>query len=161
MKELYEQYLGSKTTDLENRIKVMNDIIRQHPKMMEYVENKIDSCYGTHKVYLVHMKVNGEDILKLGYTKNTVESRFGEKRYAGSNKLEIIEVLRQHEFQAKGAKEFEKRLKKEFIDYKTTTDLTLPGKNEFYDIEHRALMLYNYDNLTTEYNEVFGLKSPN
>ena len=161
MKELYEQYLGSKGSELEDRITVMNNIIRQHPKMMDYIQTKIDSCYGTHKVYLVHMRVNGEDMLKIGYTKNSVEGRFGERRYAGRDNLEIVEILRQFEFQAKGAVDFEKRLKKDFVDYKTTTDLTLPGKGEFYDIEHREVMLQKYDTLTTEYTEVFGLKSPN
>ena len=162
MKELYEQYLGSKEKkSLEDRISVMNDIIRQHPKMMDYIQTKIDSCYGTHKVYLVHMRVNGVDMLKIGYTKNSVEGRFGERRYAGRDSLSIIEVIRQHELQAKGAVEFEKRLKKEFVDYKTTTDLTLPGKGEFYDIEHQEVMLGLYDTLSTEYDEVFGLKSPN
>ncbi len=68
MKELYEQYLGSKNSDLESRITVMNDIIRQHPKLMDYIQTKIDSCYGTHKVYLVHMKVNGVGMIKIGYS---------------------------------------------------------------------------------------------
>ena len=161
MKELYEQYLGSKNSDLESRITVMNGIIRQHPKLMDYIQTKIDSCYGTHKVYLVHMKVNGVGMIKIGYTKNSVEGRFGEKRYAGRDNLEIVEILRQFEFQAKGAVTFEKRLKREFVDYKTTTNLTLPGKGEFYDIEYQKPMLNLYDTLTTEYNEVFGLKSPN
>lgn len=162
MKELYEQYLGSKENpELEDRISVMNNIIRQHPKLMDYIQTKIDSCYGTHKVYLVHMKVGGEDMLKIGYTKNSVEGRFGEHRYAGRDNLEIVEILRQFEFQAKGAVDFEKRLKKDFKEYKTTTDLTLPGKGEFYDIEHKEVMLRIYDTLTTEYTEVFGLKSPN
>ncbi len=161
MKELYEQYLGSKDSDLEGRITVMNNIIRQHPKMMDYIQTKIDSCYGTHKVYLVHMRVNGEDMLKIGYTKNSVEGRFGERRYAGRDNLEIVEILRQFEFQAKGAVDFEKRLKRDFVNYKTTTDLTLPGKGEFYDIEYKEVMLQMYDTLTTEYTEVFGLKSPN
>jgi hypothetical protein len=162
MKELYEQYLGSKQSEsLEDKINVMNEIVRQNPKMMDYIQNKIDSCFGTHIVYLVHAKVEGVDMLKIGYTKNTVKSRFGEKRYDGSNKLVIVEVLRQLEFQAKGAKDFEKRMKRDFVDYKTTTNLTLPGKNEFYDIEHQEVMLGLYDTLSTEYTEVFGLKSPN
>ena len=159
---LYEQYLNTKGSDqLEVRINIMNDIIREHPKLMDYIQTKLDSCYGTHKVYLVHMRVNGVDMLKLGYTKNTVEGRFGEKRYSGRNKLEIVNVLRQCEFQAKGAVDFEKHLKSIFLGYKIKTDLTLPGKGEFYDIKHQEDMLVEYDSLKGDFEGVFGLKSPN
>jgi hypothetical protein len=162
MRELYEQYLNSKSSQsLEEKIGVMNDIIRQHPKLMDYIQTKIDSCYGTHRVYLVHMRVNGEDMLKIGYTKNSVEGRFGEHRYAGRDSLEIIEVLKQNKFQAKGAIDFEKHLKKEYKDFKIKTDLTLPGKGEFYDIEHKELMLRIYDEISETYNDVVGLKAPN
>ena len=162
MKELYEQYLNSKTSNsLEDRIEVMNNIIRQHPKLMDYIQTKIDSCYGTHRVYLVHMRVNGEDMLKIGYTKNSVEGRFGEHRYAGRDSLEIVEILRQDQFQAKGAIDFEKHLKSEYKNFKVTTDLTLPGKGEFYDIQYKDIMLERYDILSDTYTNVFGLKSPN
>jgi len=162
MRELYEQYLNSKSSQsLEEKIGVMNDIIRQHPKLMDYIQTKIDSCYGTHRVYLVHMRVNGEDMLKIGYTKNSVEGRFGEHRYAGRDSLEIIEVLKQNKFQAKGAIDFEKHLKKEYKDFKIKTDLTLPGKGEFYDIEYKELMLRIYDEISETYNDVVGLKAPN
>ena len=162
MRELYEQYLNSKSSQsLEEKIGVMNDIIRQHPKLMDYIQTKIDSCYGTHRVYLVHMRVNGEDMLKIGYTKNSVEGRFGEHRYAGRDSLEIIEVLKQNKFQAKGAIDFEKHLKKEYKDFKIKTDLTLPGKGEFYDIEHKELMLRIYDEISETYNDVVELKAPN
>ena len=51
---LYETYLNTKSSgSVEDRIEVMNDIIRQNPKLMDYIETKIDSCYGTHIVYLV------------------------------------------------------------------------------------------------------------
>ena len=162
MRELYEQYLNSKSSQsLEEKIGVMNDIIRQHPKLMDYIQTKIDSCYGTHRVYLVHMRVNGEDMLKIGYTKNSVEGRFGEHRYDGRDSLEIIEVLKQNKFQAKGAIDFEKHLKKEYKDFKIKTDLTLPGKGEFYDIEHKETMLRIYDEISETYNDVIGLKAPN
>jgi hypothetical protein len=162
MKELYEQYLNSKTSNsLEDRIEVMNNIIRQHPKLMDYIQTKIDSCYGTHKVYLVHMKVNGEDMLKVGYTKNSVEGRFGEKRYAGRDNLEIVEILRQGQFQAKGAIDFEKVLKSEYKNFKVKTDLTLPGKGEFYSIDYKDIMLERYDLLSGTYKNTFGLKAPN
>ncbi len=159
---LYETYLNTKSSgSVEDRIEVMNDIIRQNPKLMDYIETKIDSCYGTHIVYLVYMKVNGKDMLKIGYTKNSVEGRFGEKRYAGRDSLEIIEIQREQRLQAKGAIEFEKELKKRFKDYQVKSDLTLPGKGEFYDIMFLDEMVKIYDDEYPKYISVVGLKAPN
>jgi hypothetical protein len=159
---LYETYLNTKSSgSVEDRIEVMNDIIRQNPKLMDYIETKIDSCYGTHIVYLVNMRVNGEDMLKIGYTKNSVDGRFGEHRYAGRDSLEIVEKIREEKLQAKGAIEFEKSLKEKFKDFKITTDLTLPGKGEFYDIVFYDEMIRVYDEEYPKFINVIGLKSPN
>ena len=159
---LYETYLNTKSSgSLEERIMVMSEIIRQNPKLMDYIETKIDSCYGTHIVYLVYMKVNGKDMLKIGYTKNSVEGRFGEKRYAGRDSLEIVEIQREQRLQAKGAIEFEKELKKRFKDYQVKSDLTLPGKGEFYDIMFLDEMVKIYDDEYPKYISVVGLKAPN
>lgn len=159
---LYETYLNTKSSgSLEERITVMSEIIRQNPKLMDYIETKIDSCYGTHIVYLVYMKVNGKDMLKIGYTKNSVEGRFGEKRYAGRDSLEIVEIQREQRLQAKGAIEFEKELKKRFKDYQVKSDLTLPGKGEFYDIMFLDEMVKIYDDEYPKYISVVGLKAPN
>lgn len=159
---LYETYLNTKSSgSLEERIQVMGEIIRQNPKLMDYIETKIDSCYGTHIVYLVYMKVNGKDMLKIGYTKNSVEGRFGEKRYAGRDSLEIVEIQREQRLQAKGAIEFEKELKKRFKDYQVKSDLTLPGKGEFYDIMFLDEMVKIYDDEYPKYISVVGLKAPN
>ena len=159
---LYERYLNTKSSgSLEDRIQVMGEIIRQNPKLMDYIETKIDSCYGTHIVYLVYMKVNGKDMLKIGYTKNSVEGRFGEKRYAGRDSLEIVEIQREQRLQAKGAIEFEKELKKRFKDYQVKSDLTLPGKGEFYDIMFLDEMVKIYDDEYPKYISVVGLKAPN
>ncbi len=68
---LYEQYLTTKSLkSIEDRIEIMNEIIRQHPKLMDNIETKIDSCYGTHIVYLVYMKVNGVDTVYIWFKKN-------------------------------------------------------------------------------------------
>ena len=159
---LYETYLNTKSSgSLEDRIQVMGEIIRQNPKLMDYIETKIDSCYGTHIVYLVYMKVNGKDMLKIGYTKNSVEGRFGERRYAGRDSLEIVEVQREGKLQAKGAIDFEKTLKEKFKGYQVKSDLTLPGKGEFYDIMFLDEMIKVYDEQYPNYIGVVGLKAPN
>lgn len=158
---LYEQYLESKTSDTETKVEVINEIIKTYPKIIDYLYNRLDTCFGEYTVYLVHMKVNGEDMLKIGYTKNDVVSRFGEKRYSGQNSLEIIEVVRDNKLQAKGAVDFEKTLKIRMDDYRINSNLTLPGKNEFMSIEFKDEIVELYDSLFDDYKDVHGLKSPN
>jgi hypothetical protein len=144
---LYNRYENSKTQGEEEKIEV--------------IYNRLDTCFGEHTVYLVHMKVNGEDMLKVGYTKNDVVRRFGEKRYAGQNTLDIIEVVRDNKLQAKGAVDFEKKLKDMMVGYRTDSNLTLPGKNEFMDIQYKDDIVKMYDTFYEQYKDVEGLKSPN
>jgi hypothetical protein len=67
--ELYERYNCSKEQDLETKIGVLNEIMRKYPKIVDYIYNRVDTCYGPHIVYLVHMRVGGVDMLKIGYTR--------------------------------------------------------------------------------------------
>ena len=159
--ELYERYKRSKSQDLDEKISVLNDIIRQYPKIIDYVYNRVDTCFGPHIVYLVHMRVGGVDMLKIGYTKNSVEGRFAESRYAGRDEIEIVEIIRENTLQAKASVDFEKGLKTSCVQYAITTDLTLPGKGEFMDIQHRDAIIEIYDRLYPTFVEVVGLKAPN
>lgn len=159
--ELYERYKRSKSQDLDVKIEVLNEIIRKHPKIIDYIYNRVDTCYGPHIVYLVHMRVGGVDMLKIGYTKNSVEDRFAESRYAGRDAIEIVEIIRQNTLQAKASVDFEKVLKTTCAPYAITTKLTLPGKGEFMDIQHRDIILEKYDTLYPTFENVVGLKAPN
>jgi hypothetical protein len=159
--ELYERYKNSKSQDIDAKIEVLNDIIRRYPKIIDYIYNRVDTCYGPHIVYLVHMRVAGIDMLKIGYTKNSVEARFSESRYAGRDAIEIVEIIRQNTLQAKASVDFETALKTSCTPYAITTDLTLPGKGEFMDIEHRDAIIQVYDTLYPTFLEVVGLKAPN
>jgi hypothetical protein len=163
MDNLFEHYNQvKKTKDLFQKVAVLNQIIEKYPKLIDYLFNKVDSCFGTHKVYLIHMNVNGQDMIKLGYTKqNDVSVRFSEKRYAGRDEIKIVEILREGELQAKGAIEFEKFLKETFSSFKKTTSLTLPGKGEFYEMIHKDFMVNKYDENFTQFESIVGLKSPN
>lgn len=161
MMELYERYNDSKGQDLETKIGVLNDIIRTYPKIMDYIYNRVHSCFGEHIVYLVHMRVNGVDMLKIGYTKNSVEGRFSESRYAGRNTIEIVQIIRQNKLQAKASVEFETALKDGCKSYGIKTELTLPGKGEFMDIQHLDDIVNQYDTLYPNFLQVVGLKSPN
>ena len=159
--ELYERYNNSKGEDIETKIGVINDIIRAYPKIIDYIYNRVDTCFGPHIVYLVHMKVGGVDMLKIGYTKNSVEGRFSESRYAGRNVIEIVQIIRENKLQAKASVEFETALKEACKPYGIKTELTLPGKGEFMDIQHLDDIINQYDRLCPNFSEVVGLKSPN
>ena len=159
--ELYERYKNSKNQNLEVKIEVINDIIRRYPKIIDYIYNRVDTCYGPHIVYLVHMRVAGTDMLKIGYTKNSVEGRFAESRYAGRDAIEIVEIIRENTLQAKASVDFEKALKTFCLPYAITTELTLPGKGEFLDIQYRDIILEHYDTLYPTFENIVGLKAPN
>jgi len=158
---LYKRYLESKKGEMDEKIEVLTEIVTTYPKIIDYLYNRLDTCFGEHTVYLVHMRVNGEDMLKIGYTKNDVRARFGEKRWSGQNKLEIVEILRDYKLQAKGAVDFEKKLKGLMVDYRTNSNLTLPGKNEFFDIIYKKEIMDWYDSFYELYKEIEGLKAPN
>jgi hypothetical protein len=107
------------------------------------------------------MRVGGEDMLKVGYTKNDVRGRFSENRYSGRDTIEIVEIIRENKLQAKGAVDFEKDLKEQAKDYRIITNLVLPGKNEFMSINYIDELITLYDNLYPQYITIEGLKSPN
>jgi len=158
---LYKRYLESKNQNENTKIAVINEIISTYPKIIDYLYNRLDTCFGEHTVYLIHFNVNGEEMLKIGYTKNTVKSRFGEKRYAGQNTLNVVEIIRENKLPAKGAIEFEKKLKKLFAEYQINSNLTLPGKGEFFDIQFKKDIIEKYDLYYNDYVNIEGIKSPN
>jgi len=159
--ELYEKYFHSKTGTTENKTFFINDLIETYPEIIDYLFNRIETCFGEHTVYLVKIKVNDINILKIGYTKNSVEARFAEKRYIDGNSLEIIEIIRSNKLQAKGAVEFEEKVKTLCNNYIIDSHLSLPGKNEFMDIIYLDDITKIYDAEFDNYKDIIGLKPPN
>ena len=76
---LYENYQSSKSGDTQTKINVLVDIINEYPKIIDYIFNRVDTCFGPHIVYLIEVKIGQTPMLKMGYTKNSVEGRFAEK----------------------------------------------------------------------------------
>ena len=107
------------------------------------------------------MKVEGVDMLKIGYTKNSVKDRFSESRYAGRNTIEIVQIIRENKLQAKASVDFENSLKEICKPYTVKTDLTLPGRGEFLDIKYLDVITNEYDKLYPTFLQIVGLKSPN
>jgi hypothetical protein len=158
---LYEQYENSKSGGDDNKIKTINDIITQYPKIIDYIYNRIDTCFGKHIVYVAHMRVNGVDMIKIGYTKNSVKTRFSDQRWSGRKKLEIIEILREYTLPGRGAVDFETELKSQCQSYIINSNLELPGKNEFMCFNYLGDILTKYDSLYPTYQNIIGVKPPN
>ena len=156
--EIYELYIELKRCDdWAGLAELIPKIIREYPQMVKYIINRVDSCYGEHRVYVV----NTNKGIKVGYTKNTIEERFSEKRYSNADEFELIEIYRQETFQAKGALEFESKLKKLLSEYSIQTDMVMPGKGELYGAEFLDEILDTYDNIKENYKSIIGLKPPN
>lgn len=156
--DLYTTYNHLRNKEQWGRLaELVPELMREHPQMVKYIINKIDSCFGEHIVYVVDTNKG----IKVGYTKNTIEQRFSEKRYSNSDEFEIIEILRHDRFQAKGALEFENKLKEILIEYSIETDMVMPGKGELYDKVHVDTILSEYDAYKDNYKSIIGLKPPN
>jgi hypothetical protein len=164
MKELYEEFSLAENGTLTQKAEVLSKLmsVEEYKKLIDYLYNRATTCFGTHRVYFVHLRVNGEEFLKVGYTKNTVEERFSEARYTEGIKVEIVEKIKVELFQAKGAVEFEKKLN-ELIPktFRYTTELLFPGKKELISLEYKDEVLEIYNNTFPQYKDVIGLKSPN
>jgi len=153
--ELYE--LLKKGNDWGRMAEWLPTLLTKYPKLIPYIVNRIDSCFGTHIVYVVRTNKG----IKIGYTKNSIKNRFSENRYEGANSFEILEVLREEEFQALGAVEFESKLKNLNQGYGIQTDMIMPGKGELYDEKFQEQILSNYDTHKLKYKEIIGIKAPN
>jgi hypothetical protein len=158
---IYEEYENSKNDSTQDKITFLNKLLSEYPKLIDYLYNRIDTCFGKHIVYVVHLNVDGNDMIKIGYTKNSVLERFSEKRWKGVDVVSVVNVLRENTLQAKGAQSFEKDLKSKCSNYTLKTNLTLPGKNEMMDIKYTNQILTLYDNLFNQYQNIIGLKPPN
>ena len=164
MKELYEEFSLAENGTFTQKAEVLSKLmsVEEYEKLIDYLFNRAVTCFGTHRVYFVHLRVNGEDFLKVGYTKNTVVGRFSDKRYTGGYRVEVVEIIKEELFQAKGAVEFEAKLNELIPDtFRYTTELLFPGKQELISLEHRDDVLEIYNNAFPHYKDVIGLKSPN
>jgi hypothetical protein len=92
---LYSDYLdATKGVTNEERMDIILRIMTKYPKIIDYIENRVHTCFGEHRVYFVKLRVDGEMFLKVGYTKNTVYERFADSRYTKGHKVEVVEIIR-------------------------------------------------------------------
>ena len=162
MKELYERHLQIREQTEDIKIKHVHELLKEYPKLIDSVLTKIDTSFGEHMVYIIHVYKYGRNFIKIGYTKNTVEERYGEKRWGDKITIEDIkEKLREKRLPALGAVLLEKEIKKHIIEFNIKTELTGPGKGELYDITCKDLLLDIYDNYYEEYKDSVGLKRAN
>lgn len=159
--DLYENYKNSKNSSLDDRIYVLIDIILKYPKLIDYLYNRVDTCFGEHIVYLIKIKSGDHEMLKVGYSKNSVIERFSDKRFIAADSLEITEIIRSNTLQAKGAVDFENKIMELCKDYIIESNLILPGKSEFMDVKYLDEITKIYDSEYDNYKDVVGLKPPN
>ena len=153
--ELYESLKKSK--DWGRMAEWLPTLLTNYPKLVPYIVNRIDSCFGTHIVYVVRTNKG----IKIGYTKNSIKDRFAENRYEGSESFQILEVLRDEDFQALGAVQFESKLKQLNQSFGIQTDMIMPGKGELFDEKYESQILNHYDTHKEKYKEIIGIKAPN
>ena len=153
--ELYESLKKSK--DWGRMAEWLPTLLTNYPKLVPYIVNRIDSCFGTHIVYVVRTNKG----IKIGYTKNSIKDRFAENRYEGSESFQILEVLRDEDFQALGAVQFESKLKQLNQSFGIQTDMIMPGKGELFDEKYESQILNHYDIHKEKYKEIIGIKAPN
>jgi hypothetical protein len=154
---LYDSYLKAKTQSAKK--KMLIQLMDEYPHIIEYLWNRADTCFGEHRVYLIEIHYKGESYLKIGYTKNSIEDRFGEKRYEDRNKFHLIRIIRESKLQALGAVKFEKEIKQRVHSIKT--EMKMPGKGEIFDMSKRDELLHIWDVTLPKFQTLIGLKSPN
>jgi len=162
MKELYERHL--KIRDKEEDIKRghINELLINYPELIDSVLTKIDTSFGEHVVYIIHVYKNERDMIKIGYTKNTVEQRYGEKRWGDQITLkDIKEKLREKRLPALGAIKLENKIKEYIQPYNLKGQITGPGKGELYDISCKDLIIETYDKYYDTYKDMVGTKKAN
>ena len=156
--ETYKLYQSLRDkNDYAGLAKLIPSIIREYPDMVKYIVNRIDSCFGEHRVYVVDTNKG----IKIGYTKNSIQQRFGEKRYQNSEEFKINSILREETLPAKGAVDFESKLKAILQPYGIQSDMVMPGKGEMYSKTNLDIILNEYDKWKDKYKETIGLKAPN
>jgi hypothetical protein len=162
MNELYEKHLKIRDKDRDIKIGHINELLLTYPELIDSVLTKIDTSFGEHTVYIIHVNKHGRDMIKIGYTKNTVEQRYGEKRWGDQIVLEDIkEKLRDKRLPALGAMQLENKIKEYIKPYNLKGQITGPGKGELYDISCKDLIIETYDKYFDSYKDIVGTKKAN
>ena len=162
MKELYERHLQIREQTEDIKREHVYELLTEYPKLIDSVLTKIDTSFGEHMVYIIHVYKYGRDFIKIGYTKNNVEKRYGEKRWGDKITLkDIKEKLREKTLPALGAVLLEIEIKKYIEEYNIETQLTGPGKGECYDIKCKDYILELYDKYYEEFKDSVGIKRAN
>ena len=139
----------------------MHQLLKEYPEAYKYITSPLDSIFGLHTVYVALVRTkNNEELIKLGYTKNTVKKRFSESRYKG--KMFLIEVIHEETFPSLGSTMFEKKLLSNLKQYNIKdTDIKAPGKGELFKAKHKDIILQKYNELKGKYKNIRGVKPPN
>ena len=151
-----------KEYEINNRNpELFHELVKEYPDLYDYLFTTLDSCVGKHRVYVAEVETkNGDSLIKVGYTKNTVKQRLSEGRYKG--KIYLVNVIHEEFFPALGSKRFEKKLIDNLEKYNIVNEsVEAPGKGELFLPKHKKKILEEYNSLKNNYKKVRGVKSPN
>ena len=151
-----------KEYEINNRNpELFHELVKEYPNLYDYLFTTLDSCVGKHRVYVANVETkNGDSLIKVGYTKNTVKQRLSEGRYKG--KIHLVNVIHEEFFPALGSVKFEKKLKTNLEQYNIVSEnVEAPGKGELFLPKHENRILEEYDSLKDRYKKMRGVKSPN
>lgn len=159
--EIFEHTMIKQYEKDNRNPELLHNIIKEYPKLYDYIFTTLDSCVGKHRVYVAEVETKDYDrFIKVGYTKNTVKQRLSESRYKG--KIYLVNVIHEEFFPALGSKKFEKKLKDNLEQYNIVNEnVEAPGKGELFLPKHKKKILEEYDSLKNKYKNIRGVKPPN
>jgi hypothetical protein len=155
--ELYNEWQSS--GDINKRKYLLNKLMETHPETIDYLWTTAMGIYGEHRVYLIKIQYKGIDYIKVGYTKNTIQQRFSEKRYNGAEDFKLIEIIKEQKLQAGGAVEFERYIKSKIETIQT--EMKMPGKGELFEVNKLNELIDLWNSSVNDYVNVVKIKSPN
>lgn len=159
--------------DKENCNEVMDvfdEFIRHNPDKIKHFVRALDKMIGDYNLYVLIVKIDGIDYIKVGYTINDPKKRYADSRYLkGHNVIVDEQSIKSYSLQAFGAKEMEKKLKskienEEFLGIKFTPpqNFEAPGKGEFilYTEDAYNKIIEFFDTNIEHYSTMIGVTSP-
>ena len=145
--------------DTNKRKYLINKLMDEYPETIDYLFTTAVSIYGEHRVYLIKIQYKNKEYLKIGYTKNTINQRFSEKRYGGAEDFHLIEIIKEEKLQAGGAVEFEKWIKSNIQTIQT--EMKMPGKGELFEVNKLNELIELWDSSVDRFRGIVKIKSPN
>lgn len=167
---LIEKWKSINKKNSNEVIDVFNKFIKLNPDKIKHFVKQLDKMVGYYNVYVLIVRIDGTDFIKVGYTINAPKRRYVDSRYLKGHEVVINEKsIKSYTIQAHGAKQMEKKLKdliknEELLGIKFTTpeNFEAPGKGEFilYTEDAYNKIIEFFDKNIEYYSTMIGVTSP-